>query len=76
MDRKAWLPHVDYPLLFELLTKRVRGDSRAMLVAYRISSEIRNTARMYGVECHEIPAASVKAGLMEAAHNTVAAEDG
>lgn len=50
----GFLQAIKYRYMLEPLTKRLRGDSRAFLVAYEISKEVRDLCSRYQVECFVI----------------------
>ena len=49
------LQAIKYRYMLELVTKRAPGDSRAILVAYRIHTSVSKCCKEYNVECREIP---------------------
>ncbi len=59
------LQAIKYRRMLEWTADRAPGDSRSMLVAYRISGEMRRRCEQYDVECFEIPRRRVQHTLSE-----------
>lgn len=54
------LQAIKYRYMLEMVTGRAPGDSRAVLVAHRISNRMRESCRRYAVECVEVPESAVQ----------------
>jgi len=55
MDEAGPLQAIKYRHMLEWSANRAPGDSRALLIAHKIDTVIREKCVKYGVECYEIP---------------------
>ncbi len=61
------LQAIKYRHMLECVSNRESGDSRGMLIAHSISSQIKDVCAKYGVETYEVSYESVEAWLAERA---------
>lgn len=53
------LQAIKYRYMLECYTQRERGDSRGILVAHKISNQVKTLCKQYGIEYFEIPSNTV-----------------
>ena len=54
VDLVGLLQAIKYQYMLECVTQRERGDSRGILVAHKISGQVKTVCEKYGIECFEI----------------------